>query len=719
MNTSLNFRFSIYLVTLTIFIVVSLSAILLLQFKNSIAVLTEENSILFSEKLQESHFQLGESIVTSLSEDLINPIYQLDMQSIHDLLAPVLRNENVVSIIVYDELGKIIHDGKEEIPRYGELVPNQKTLDGIRAHDQLVRQLENDGNIISVSKPIWIGDQPLGGVKVRMALAGVLHDLEKMWQNQKKIEEKDMFTMLVSALITALIFVLLSIVVSVMLARLLAKPIQDLADQAIKIGQGKLEFYMPVSKGKEMSILANAFNEMCINIAKYQDRIHALAFHDSLTGLPNRNMFQEFLQQTLKHARRNNEKFAVLYLDLDDFKRINDSMGHDAGDSILCNVANRLQATLRDEDYIGKVITNKPEDLIARLGGDEFIIIISNIKSRCDASVAAERVIQSLNDPFDINGQQCYVTFSIGITLYPIDGDDSDVLIKNSDIAMYESKKAGKNTYRFFSQATNDRILNKFTIESKLHKAIENNEFYLYYQPIVNVHTNEVSGLEALIRWDTMNAKLNSPSAFIPIAEETGLIIPIEEWVIDKVCKQIRTWQQKGISPIPVSINISHNHFSNEGLCDFLSKCIIGNDIDPKSLVLELTETAIMKNFDITNNALMRIKKLGVKIALDDFGAGYSSFDLLRKFPIDILKIDKSFIDEVTDKDHHGKIISAMITMGHSLDMDVIVEGIEQTVQLQYLQLSQCDHAQGFLLGEPMSIDKLEKNILRQPQQLP
>ena len=448
---------------------------------------------------------------------------------------------------------------------------------------------------------------------------------------------------------------------------------------------------------------------MCINIKNNQNRIQALAYHDSLTGLPNRNMFHDFLQQTLMHAQRENEKFAVLFLDIDEFKRVNDTLGHDAGDILLCEVARRLKSTLRGEDYIAKTIEEQSEGLIARLGGDEFIIIISNIKESSAAAVAAERIIKVLKEPLIIEEQKIYVTFSIGITLYPDDGISPDLLIKHSDIAMYEAKKEGKNTYRFYSQEMNERVLSKFSIENKLHKAIKDDEFYICYQPIFDVNTRKIVSLEALIRWNNRDASINTPDIFIPIAEEVGLVIEIDKWMINQVCKQIKKWQIAGFQKVPVSVNISNNHFSHEGLYEFISKCIAEADINSKYLILEMTETAIMGRYNEVKELLKRMKKLGIQIALDDFGTGYSSFDVLRRLPIDILKIDKCFIDEISKEKNHDKIISAMILMGRSLDMKIVVEGVEQKNQLQYLEMNNCDYAQGFLLGMPISANEVVK----------
>jgi diguanylate cyclase (GGDEF)-like protein/PAS domain S-box-containing protein len=426
-------------------------------------------------------------------------------------------------------------------------------------------------------------------------------------------------------------------------------------------------------------------------ISDMTPRINFLATHDALTNLPNRSLFTAKFSQTLKHAQRANEKIALLFLDIDHFKNINDTLGHDVGDILLKQVTERIQSVLREKD------------MLARLGGDEFIILIENITNE-GLIKTANRICHAFSKPFLLNEREVYVTSSVGVSVYPDDGQDMQILLKNADMATYRAKERGRNTFEFYTEEMNKILLNKIHLEAKLRTAITNQEFVLHYQPVMDIPSNSITSLEALIRWNHPGEGIISPQEFIPVAEETGLIVPIGEWVIRSVCEQNVYWRSNANFPVDlrISINISSRQFNAKNLVQTLKTILSETKLSGESVILELTETLIMHDIDYSNRMMKALKDLGITISIDDFGTGYSSLNYLRRFPIDILKIDKSFIADITKRSDEAAIVNAIIAMAHSLRMKVIAEGVETLPQYYFLKDRGCDEIQGFLLSKPV-----------------
>lgn len=431
-------------------------------------------------------------------------------------------------------------------------------------------------------------------------------------------------------------------------------------------------------------------------IAASEEEIKQLAYHDHLTGLPNLRCFNEQLNHAINLANRTEKMFTIMFLDLDSFKMINDTMGHNIGDKLLKQVAQRLVDTLRKSD------------VLARIGGDEFIVMIENIKDENEIKIVADKILGCFTHPFLLNNQEFFVTTSIGIAVYPTDGNDADKLMKNADIAMYRAKQRGKNQYVFCTPGMKTKASRTMKLTSDLYRALEKNEFELYYQPQVNCNTNEIVGLEALIRWNHAELGMVYPGEFIPIAEQNGLIISIGEWVMRTACWQNKAWQEAGYSPIRIGVNLSVQQLQDANIVNQVKDILRETDLDPEYVELEITESIAMthKRYVETINAL---KDLGVKIAIDDFGTQYSSLNYLKRLSVDRIKIAMPFIQGISENPNDEAITKTIITLARSMGIDVIAEGVETINQLEFLSQENCNEIQGFYFFKPMPLNELEK----------
>jgi diguanylate cyclase (GGDEF)-like protein len=435
-------------------------------------------------------------------------------------------------------------------------------------------------------------------------------------------------------------------------------------------------------------------------------RIYNLAYYDELTELPNRQLFSQSLEQTIALARRDDQKFAVLFVDLDRFKRINDTLGHSVGDELLKEVAGRLQNCTRSGDTVIRVNTAEDEGIkLARLGGDEFVIKLYGIEDENAVSTIASRIISVLTPPFTCEGHQFVVTPSIGIALYPQDGETGEELLMNADSAMYRAKFHGRNNYKFFSETMRTKSLHRLDLENQIRKAIDSNQFELHYQPKVDAETWSLVGAEALLRWNHPDRGNIAPDDFIPVAEETGLIVPIGQWVLREACKQVRAWSTLPTGAIPVSVNISSHQFNSDGLIEDVFDAVSGAGIDALLLELEITESVLLQDADSTLMALQKLKQAGVSLSVDDFGTGYSSLSYLKRFPIDTLKIDRSFVKDLHCDADDAAICAAILAMARQLGLNVVAEGVESEQQLEFLRRHGCNQIQGFLCSPALSPD--------------
>ncbi|MGE0386009.1 MAG: putative bifunctional diguanylate cyclase/phosphodiesterase [Gammaproteobacteria bacterium] len=449
-------------------------------------------------------------------------------------------------------------------------------------------------------------------------------------------------------------------------------------------------------KGEGDALLVGRAIRHAIERKQVEVRLAMLAHFDSLTGLANRSSFRTRLESAIDRARRDGKSIAVLFMDLDRFKAVNDTLGHRCGDELLIAVANRLRGCVRESDTI------------ARLGGDEFTIMIEEVRSVEAVAVVAQKILQSMGQPFVIQGHTLFVTPSIGITIFPDDDDGVDGLLKNADTAMYKAKELGRNNFQYYRADMNSRSVERFELEHKLRLAIENRQFVLHYQPKIDVNTNRVVGVEALIRWDPGDGKLIPPGKFIPIAEETGLIVPIGEWALREAAAQLRRWRENGFAGLTMAVNLSARQFRQVDLASIIDSVIEDEGLDPATLEFEITESLLMENTQSSSATLAALKAKGVRISVDDFGTGYSSLSYLKRFPIDTLKIDQSFVRDITTDADDATIASAIIGLAHNLRLKVVAEGVETDSQLAFLREKGCDQAQGYLFSRPVPAQDLD-----------
>lgn len=414
-----------------------------------------------------------------------------------------------------------------------------------------------------------------------------------------------------------------------------------------------------------------------------------LANHDALTGLPNRALMQARLYDVILQAQDRDGQIAVLFLDLDRFKNINDSLGHHIGDQVIIEAGKRIAGVMRNSDTV------------ARQGGDEFLVLLGEVTSFTDVETVARRILDAIARPMILQDHEVYISASIGISMYPKDGRDGVTLMKNADTAMYQAKRSGRGRYEFFGDELNGLALARFKLEGALRHALERHEFVLYYQPQIDIVSNDIVGLEALIRWQS-GTSLVAPDEFIPLAEESGLIIPMGEWVLATACRQIKCWHDAGRSDLKMSVNLSGCQFRQQDIVEMVQRILSETGCPASALVLEITESVVMDNPQATAEILRRLSAMGVGLAIDDFGTGYSSLTYLKRFPIDTLKIDRSFIrDLVTDNDD-AAIVKSVIALAHAMNRNIVAEGVETEAQLEFLRLHGCNQAQGYYSGKPL-----------------
>jgi diguanylate cyclase (GGDEF)-like protein len=434
----------------------------------------------------------------------------------------------------------------------------------------------------------------------------------------------------------------------------------------------------------------------------HAQRVEYLAYHDGLTGLPNRSLFSKLLGQSILSARRYQRQLAVAFLDLDRFKQINDTLGHEAGDQLLKEVALRLKGCVRESDTV------------ARLGGDEFVVLLAELGDGAYAATVAQKILSALARPFMLIGHEFRVTASIGVCVFPQDGEDEQTLTKHADIAMYQAKAEGKNNFQFYSESLNANSLERLTLESSLRHAVERNEFRLYYQAKRDIASGRITGMEALLRWEHPDLGTVGPMRFLPLAEETGLIVPIGKWVLRAACLQHVAWRRQGLVPVSIAVNLTPRQFFDEHLLDDVKTILTETGMEPRLLELEIAESLLTRNVETTLRILSGIKALGVRVAIDDFGTGYSSLATLQRFPLDTIKIDRSFVRDIHGNERDAALADAVIAMGKSLSMTVVAQGVETREQAEFLRTHACDELQGFYFKKPLPAAEFTRLLMDQ-----
>jgi diguanylate cyclase (GGDEF)-like protein len=486
--------------------------------------------------------------------------------------------------------------------------------------------------------------------------------------------------------------------ISVVLARSIRRPIKELNKGVDEFARGNLDHRVPVYRQDELGMVVEMFNRMAAAVQGGQKELAHQAFHDPLTDLPNRDLFKDRVGHALTRQIRDRKPLAVMFVDLDDFKTVNDSLGHAAGDQLLSWMAERLGRSVR------------PSDTVARLGGDEFAVLVEDMRGQRDAILVAERIIDALTEPLAIEGKEIFVHASVGIAI-TYGGIEMDELLKNADVAMYAAKRSGKGRYEVFDTSMNEGVLERLELKAELQRAVERNEFVLHYQPLVDLASGQIVGAEALVRWNHPKRGLVAPNEFVPLAEETGLIVPIGRWVMKEACHQIHEWQYHYGLDLKISVNLSGKQFQEGAFVSEVARVLRETPLAASYLTLEITESMLLLNTAATIERLEELRALGVHVAIDDFGTGYSSLNYLRQFPIGTVKIDKSFTDGIAQGVEESALARAVLKLSHTLGMDTVAEGVGSTDQVAVLKDLGCTTGQGSLFGRAMSPKEFEQML--------
>lgn len=498
-----------------------------------------------------------------------------------------------------------------------------------------------------------------------------------------------------------------AILISVVIGRILATRLKKLLHGISKISNGDFEYRLNHKGDDDLALLAQHFDQMSEQLKLKNQALYQQANIDPLTSLPNRRKFQKSIKAAIQHALRHHNSVVVLFIDLDNFKRINDSLGHAIGDALLSEVATRLQNNLRHQDLLGLYTREEHSADLYRLGGDEFVVLLQDLNQAHDAAVIARRILHVLTKPLILSGYEVQISASIGISSYPDDAFDADNLVKQADIAMYHAKSHGKNNYHFYSESMNQQVLRQLELENKLRKAIDNESLELYFQPQMNVCSEQVHSMEVLLRWYDEDEGWISPAEFIPVAESCNYIIEIGQWVLQKSCQYLQQWQADNID-IKLAVNISSVQFKGPDFIKKVTQLFSDYRIAPEQFIFELTENILMESSEKNIQLLRQLKSLGVELSVDDFGTGYSSLSYLKRFPLDEVKIDRTFVEDIPQDNNNRTICNAIVAMSQELGLRVVAEGVETAEQMQFLRGCGCDVLQGFLLAKPTSADKLD-----------
>lgn len=680
---------------ITLAVVFALIAVLLQRQ----AMMQREVDVLGREAMQsmaaDALNRRGEAMVEQLADSLTNPLYFSDLDAIGTTVRAAARQPDVAYVLVYDARGNIVHDGSYDIAAYGQPMTDPLAHAAVSS-DRLLTQWSRQ--VVDVSEGISIGNERLGGVRVGYSLAEIRASEERAANNlnSRLVELGRRHMGWIVLLLAALAAVCVGI--AWYAQRTLVKPIRQLAEAAHAIGVGNYDAERLSSDRKdEVGELVRAFSSMNDSIARHDRDVRRMAYTDALTGLTNRLAFRESLDHRLMMLRGAGRQLALLFADIDDFKRVNDSLGHEAGDDVLVQFANRIR------DAVERM--GGDDSLLARFGGDEFVILIQNGDVRAAATQLAEALVKELGQPLVVEGRQVFLGTSIGITLFPEDASGATSLMKNGDIAMYQAKVAGKNCYRFYSRAMDQAVERRVHMEQELRGAWERGELSLVYQPIYRLMDHRIVGAEALLRWQHPEMGAVAPSVFIDVAEQSGLIETIGPRVLRAACAAAAQWSAHSDSEEApfVAVNVSPRQLRSGDLPEEVASSLRDTGLPASRLHLELTETAVIGDEAHASALLAKLHRTGVKVWLDDFGTGFSGLSHLRRVPVDGVKIDRSFIADMQRDPDDLALTTAIIAMAHSLGITVVAEGVEKEAQFDILRDRGCDLAQGYWLGHPMS----------------
>lgn len=638
------------------------------------------------------------SLAQDLAVALVNPLYYNDNDQVGQLVAGVQAQSPVSYVRVFDAAGALVHDGSQSVQDFGRIMDDPLAASAVAATAPLLQRTEH---VLEMAVPIMLGEQRLGGVRVGI-------DLDSMRVQQARAGAQldsgiDALARryLVAGLVLLAGLLLLTMVVSVYVQRTLVQPVRSLVTAARRMEQGDYDVQLPDAGGKdEIGELVRSFATMSQAIARHDRQVRTLAYTDALTGLANRLAFRQQLEAQIEAAAGSEGRLALLFVDVDDFKRVNDTLGHEAGDEVLLHFVQRIRGAV--EQHGGA------QALLARFGGDEFVILLADEDPGNRAMRLAETLVVELARPLALSGRDVFLGSSIGLTLYPDDAVDATGLLKNADIAMYQAKLAGKNCYRYYSRAMDHAVERRVHMEQELRGAWERGELHLVYQPVYRTRDRRLVGVEVLLRWQHPQLGAIPPSVFIQVAEQSGLIEQLGPKVLRAACMEARRWEVvPGGEQLFVSVNVSPRQLRTGDLSDVVVACLTESGLPASRLHIELTETAVIGDEMLAASLLDKLHRHGVKVWLDDFGTGFSGLSHLRQVPVDGVKIDRSFVADMQRDPDDLALTTAIIAMCHALGITVVAEGIEQEAQFDLLAQRSCDLAQGYWLSRPLSSTQL------------
>jgi diguanylate cyclase (GGDEF)-like protein len=640
----------------------------------------------------------GQAMASLLADALTNPVYFTDIKAIGEIAQSALRQPDIEYILVFDHEGRLLHDGSTDITAFGQRMDGPFAAEAVVATGMTV---QDSDTLVDVTQPMFLGDEKLGGVRIGLSRASTdaaVGAAQGALRAQVSSAAEDRLRALMAPALGLLALALLG---ALAVARALVRPVRQLAAQARDMERGRFDSHIGSDRADEVGDLIRAFGNLGRSLVAHDRDIRRLAYLDTLTGLPNRLLLRETLGRAIVLGQSSGRGLALLFIDLDDFKRINDTLGHDAGDEALAQLARRLQSC---QEAVRDPALPRAEspDLIARFGGDEFVAIVTGSDLRERARRLAEGVLDALREPLSAAGRPVYLNGSIGITLYPEDAHDAQQLLKNGDIAMYQAKVHGKNCFRFFTNYMTKMAEDRLLLEQDLRTAMAAGVLEIHYQPIVDLGGDRLVGAEALLRWQHADRGMVPTALFVGIAEDFGLIHELGRFAMRRACADAAQWPAvDGTVPF-VSVNLSVKQLRQPGLPGEIATVLVETGLPATRLHVELTESALLEDEPLGLSTLAELRRMGVKIWLDDFGTGFSGLSHLRRVPVDGVKIDRSFTqDLLTDRDDLA-LTSAIVAMAGSLGICAVAEGIESASQLEILKSLRCDLGQGYFLGYPM-----------------
>ncbi len=687
-----------------VLVVIAIVAVLLARQAAAQRELLQASGGVVSQVFDHSVREQGTSLATSLAEALVNPLYFSDLDAIGALVRSTASQKSVSYVLVHDAEGRLIHDGSIEVAGYGRQMQDPLAQGAIGAEKLRVQE---SPMVLEVDLPLRIGEQRIGGLRLGMDLAPVrAQEAEARAVLEQRMGQANRRQLAWGGLMMVAL-VGFACLMALYVQRTLVRPIRWLGAAARRIEAGDYQVeQQDTRRGDEIGELLRTFGRMGQSIARHDREVRQMAYTDSLTGLTNRLAFREALDHRLLGARASGQGLALLFIDIDEFKRVNDTLGHEAGDDALLQFAQRIAAAVEQD--------GGDEALLARFGGDEFVILIGSEAGRVEemATALAKRLVADLGHPLQVQGREIFLGSSIGITLFPEDAADATGLLKNGDIAMYQAKLAGKSCFRYYSRALDHAVERRLHLEQELRGAWERGELHLVYQPIFRSMDRMLVGVEALLRWQHPVLGAIPPSMFIDIAEQSGLIQTLGPKVLRIACQQAREWPCNAAGEeLFVSVNVSPRQLRSGDLVAAVEQCLHASGLAASRLHLELTETAVIGDEMLAASLLEKLHRTGVKVWLDDFGTGFSGLSHLRQVPVDGVKIDKSFVADLQRDPDDLALTTAIIAMAHALGITVVAEGVEQQAQFELLSQRGCDLVQGYWFARPLDSEDLVRLV--------